>query len=248
MLHAHAACGPQSPRATLYILSFARCPRSSKLPSLILDFARNPFSSPPRSPATISQAVTFTRYSFTSRLLLLCTNQSHHHILLPPPPALPTRLQYDCTTIPPPAPPFVCHTPNTIGKWGGRPRPRPRRTTVAQYTTPPLPLPLFCMPYTYTKQYWTQSGLEGEAGRAPTPLLYAKHHTILDTIMCLCADPGSGPERGEHRLIEWGRRVCRGIIFYPGGSAVWPQCWLCAVCAVGRVGCCVGGGGSTLWG
>jgi len=22
---------------------------------------------------------------------------------------------------------------------------------------------------------------------------------------------------------------------------VWPQCWLCAVCAVGRIGCCVGG-------
>jgi len=28
---------------------------------------------------------------------------------------------------------------------------------------------------------------------------------------------------------------------------VWPQCWLCAVCAVGHVGCCVGEGG-TLWG
>jgi len=24
--------------------------------------------------------------------------------------------------------------------------------------------------------------------------------------------------------------------------AVWPQCWLCAVCAVGRVSCCVCGG------
>ena len=60
---------------------------------------------------------------------------------------------------------------------------------------------------------------------------------------CLCADPGSGPsEKGEHRPIEWGRRVRRGIVFYPGGSAVWPQCWLCAVCAVGRVSCCVGGG------
>jgi len=54
---------------------------------------------------------------------------------------------------------------------------------------------------------------------------------------------GSGPsERGEHRPIEWGRCVCRGIVFYPEGSAVWRQCWLCAVCAVGRVGCCVGGG------
>jgi len=31
--------------------------------------------------------------------------------------------------------------------------------------------------------------------------------------------------------------------FCPGGSAVWPQCWLCAVCAVGHVGCCVRGGG-----
>jgi len=35
----------------------------------------------------------------------------------------------------------------------------------------------------------------------------------------------------------------RGFVFCPGGSAVWPQCWLCAVCAVGHVGCCVGGGG-----
>jgi len=31
-------------------------------------------------------------------------------------------------------------------------------------------------------------------------------------------------------------------VFCPGGSAVWPQCWLCAVCAVGHVGCCGGGG------
>jgi len=35
----------------------------------------------------------------------------------------------------------------------------------------------------------------------------------------------------------------RGFVFYPGGSAVWPQCWLCAVCAMSRVGCCVGEGG-----
>jgi len=35
----------------------------------------------------------------------------------------------------------------------------------------------------------------------------------------------------------------RGFIFCPGGSTVWPQCWLCAVRAVGHVGCCVGGGG-----
>jgi len=34
----------------------------------------------------------------------------------------------------------------------------------------------------------------------------------------------------------------RGFVFYPRGSAMWPQCWLCAVCAVGRVGCCVSGG------
>ena len=31
-------------------------------------------------------------------------------------------------------------------------------------------------------------------------------------------------------------------IYIPGGSAVWPQCWLCAVRAVGRIGCCVGEG------
>ena len=30
-------------------------------------------------------------------------------------------------------------------------------------------------------------------------------------LTCLCADPGTGPyERGEHRPIEWGRRVCGG--------------------------------------
>jgi len=34
----------------------------------------------------------------------------------------------------------------------------------------------------------------------------------------------------------------RGFVFCPGGSAVWLQCWLCAVCAVGHIGCCVGGG------
>ena len=28
---------------------------------------------------------------------------------------------------------------------------------------------------------------------------------------------------------------------------MWPQCWLCAVCAVGHVSCCVWGGG-ILWG
>jgi len=34
----------------------------------------------------------------------------------------------------------------------------------------------------------------------------------------------------------------RGFVFCPGGSTVWPQCGLCAVCAVGHVGCCIGGG------
>jgi len=45
------------------------------------------------------------------------------------------------------------------------------------------------------------------------------------------------PRRGSKRL--------RGIVFCPGGSAVWPQCWLCAVRAVGvgHGSCCVGGGG-----
>jgi len=36
----------------------------------------------------------------------------------------------------------------------------------------------------------------------------------------------------------------RGFIFYPGGSAVWPQCWLCAVCAaLWAVSAAVCGGG-----
>ena len=50
-------------------------------------------------------------------------------------------------------------------------------------------------------------------------------------------------ERGEHRQVEWGRRVCGGLSSTLGGSEMWPQCWLCAVCAVGRAGCCGGGGG-----
>jgi len=33
----------------------------------------------------------------------------------------------------------------------------------------------------------------------------------------------------------------RGFVFCREGSAVWLQCWLCAVCAVGHIGCCVGG-------
>jgi len=57
-------------------------------------------------------------------------------------------------------------------------------------------------------------------------------------------------QRGcEYIYINSYRFVCirvlinrRFFAFYPGGSAVWPQCWLCAVCAVGRVGCCVGEG------
>jgi len=39
----------------------------------------------------------------------------------------------------------------------------------------------------------------------------------------------------------------RGFVFYPGGSAVWPQCWLCALCAVSAAaGVGGGGGGGTL--
>jgi len=61
-------------------------------------------------------------------------------------------------------------------------------------------------------------------------------------IACGSVETGWPSERGEHKPFEWGRRVYRGIVFYPGGSAVWRQCWLCAGCAVGRAGCCVGGG------
>jgi len=106
----------------------------------------------------------------------------------------------------------------------------------------------------------------------PTALLYATHHTILlMAVSCKCqravrvrvnsssfisilyvserVNPSSFisilyvSERGEHRLFQWGRRVCGGVSSALGGSAVWPQCWLCAVCAVGHVGCCVEGGG-----
>ena len=44
--------------------------------------------------------------------------------------------------------------------------------------------------------------------------------------------------RGEHRPIEWGRSVCGGLCIYPlGGSAVWPQCWLCTLWAVSATVC-----------
>jgi len=39
----------------------------------------------------------------------------------------------------------------------------------------------------------------------------------------------------------WANASTWGFVFCPWGSAVWPQCWLCAVCAVGHIGCCVGG-------
>jgi len=38
-------------------------------------------------------------------------------------------------------------------------------------------------------------------------------------------------------------QICGGLSYVLGGNAVSPQCWLCAVCAVGHVGCCVEGGG-----
>jgi len=58
----------------------------------------------------------FTRYSFTSRFL--CTNQPFFHS--PRQPALPTLVQYYCTTIgqyttPPSDLSFLCHTPYNIG-------------------------------------------------------------------------------------------------------------------------------------
>jgi len=41
-----------------------------------------------------------------------------------------------------------------------------------------------------------------------------------------------------HRPFEWGRRVCEGLSSAMGVA----RCGRSAVCAVGRVGCCVGGG------
>jgi len=62
----------------------------------------------------VTTALAFTRDSFPSKLL--CTNQSS--CSCPPPLALPTLLQYYCTTLAqytaPPAPSFVCRTPYTI--------------------------------------------------------------------------------------------------------------------------------------
>ena len=55
-------------------------------------------------------------------------------------------------------------------------------------------------------------------------------------------------------LLPWGSAVwpqcwlfavCAGVV----RSAVWPQCWLFAVCAVGHIGYSAAvWGGSTLWG
>jgi len=57
-----------------------------------------------------------------------------------------------------------------------------------------------------------------------------------------CARRALGCHSGLISRLCVGPARLRGVVFYPGGSAVWPQCWMCAVCAVGRVGCCVGGG------
>ena len=48
--------------------------------------------------------------------------------------------------------------------------------------------------------------------------------------------------RGILRHVGVRLREKSGVCLMPWGSAVWPQCWLCAACAVGRVGCCVGDG------
>jgi len=75
----------------------------------------------PRASATrLEPALSFTRYSFTSRLL--CTNQPSVHS--PRPPALLTLVQYYCTAIgqnttPYSDLPFVCHAPYNIGGGGG---------------------------------------------------------------------------------------------------------------------------------
>ena len=54
-----------------------------------------------------------------------------------------------------------------------------------------------------------------------------------DSTLASVAPLGLKPDKGPARL--------RGFVFDPGCSAVWPQCWLCAVCAMGCVGCSVGG-------
>ena len=56
------------------------------------------------------------------------------------------------------------------------------------------------------------------------------------------ADRVCARQRARHKGAGVGSERLRRLVFYPGGNAVWPQCWLCAVCAVGHVGCCVGGG------
>jgi len=64
----------------------------------------------------------------------------------------------------------------------------------------------------------------------------------------LCADPGSGPsERSEHRPIEWGRRVCRGLSFTLGVARCGRTAG-CVLCALWAVSAAVLGGWGTLWG
>jgi len=113
--------------------------------------------------------------------------------------------------------------------------PRPATPTVLQYYCTPIAQytprhrPSLCMLYTIQYCVWQyRVKAKGEGGRT--------------------ADPGSGPsERGEHRPIERGRRVC-GFCLLPWGVA---RCGrsagrvLCALWAV-LAAVCVGGG--TLWG
>ena len=70
------------------------------------------------------------------------------------------------------------------------------------------------------------------------PFVYAMHHTIL--VMAISCE---AQERGEHRPIEWGRRVCGGLssalgVARCGRSA---GCVLCVLWGVSAV-VCVGGG------
>jgi len=72
---------------------------------------------------------------------LLCTSQSHPHIA---PPAFPTPWPYYCTTCaiydPPRDPPFVCHTPYTIGNGNLKPSPQRWEAALSQRRNRRYPL------------------------------------------------------------------------------------------------------------
>ena len=111
------ACTPDPSSSSSSSSTFAAAAASGSAPSTPSAVARWRHSRCARkwTVVWVSSHLTFTRYSFTSKLL--CTSESS--LSCPSPSALPTCLQHYCTAIAqfttPPNHPFACHTPYKTG-------------------------------------------------------------------------------------------------------------------------------------